>query len=211
MKEKLAQALRWIANKLDPQEIRKVLTPFGEMQVVIPKNMLPGKSKEPKQEEQPKRAVLYGYEEEPATGQIAGLYLGSKSEEDIQLALGWLTKITGSAKHAEANILLLSLLDRTRFEAQLPGDTEWNVWIEGEGSQFNAARTDVHIHGQLKFKGEHLLSLCRDMEREEFNNGKGQLLLASYFEQYYSEKDNPEKLPLVNWEKIATVNSLLRQ
>ena len=222
MRMQLANVLRWLARKIEPKKkpnIRNIETPFGTFQVILPQGMEPGnpnpffKGEKPEWMKSSSEEMPFGFQQEGGKLQrIAEMFLEPLGDSDKEASYEWLKEITGSEELAEANLLLLSLLDKRRTMAQVcnpkPGSSpsSWKVWIEGE-----VEKGVVHVHGEISFRGERLFSLCRDMKQSGFDNGLPQELFYKHFVRYCLKGREQALSPFVEWQKLATVNSHLRQ
>jgi len=222
MRNKLANVLRWLARKIEPKakpNIRNVETPFGTFQVILPEGMLPGtpnpafKGEKPEWMKSSSEEMPFGFQQEGGKlKRIAEMFLEPLSETDTEASYEWLKEITRSEELAEANLLLLSLLDKRKTMAQVynpkPGSSPswWKVWIEGE-----VEKGVVHVHGEIAFRGEKLFSLCRDMRQSDFDKGLPQELFYKHFVRYCLKGREKALSPFIERQKLATVNSHLRQ
>lgn len=157
-----------------------------------------------------KEELSFAHEDKPEIEKIALCFLEATDESDIQTAYGWLTKILDSQVDAEINLLLLSLVRKKHLlNDKLPNNTSWKVFIE---STFEGQFKDmVHIHGEVKFIGETIITYCNTITKEEFDYGKVHSLLSTNLAQYYYKILNKDKKPLVAWHKFKTVSKLMRQ
>lgn len=131
--------------------------------------------------------------------------------EDIDLSINWLKDILKSEQNAHASLLVLSMIDYVKFTQRqqsvnpnpklsiIPEKTQWHLEVVSEEQQPTNPMAIIHVHGQLMFEGNELMSLCENMRVSDYQDGLPVKNMLNAFAANYHKITNQTKPSLVNW------------